>query len=52
MSSKKKKNNMPKERNWIAVQAHFRTGAGLHCDKKKEDSKNKCRKKINLKDWR
>ena len=50
---KKKKNKikMPKERNFIAIAAHFRTGAGSHGDQKKEDNKNKCRKKVNIKDW-
>lgn len=34
-----------KTRNWIAVKAHFRSGAGAHKDKKKEKSKNACRGK-------
>ena len=52
MSKKKnKKKQEVKERNWIAVAAHFHTGAGNHGDKRKKESKNKCRKKINLKDW-
>ena len=33
-------------RNWLAVQAHFKTGAGSHGDKKKKSSKNACRGKI------
>jgi len=32
-----------KHRNWLAVHAHFRTGAGSHQDKKKESSKKSCR---------
>ena len=51
MSKKKKKPKVLKERNWIAVQAHFKTGAGSHGDKKKQDSKTKCREKINIKNW-
>jgi len=39
----------PKNRNWIAVQAHFKTGAGNHGDKKKQESKNACRG--NMKRW-
>jgi hypothetical protein len=34
-----------KTRNWLAVHAHFRTGAGSHGDKKKEKSRNACRGK-------
>ena len=30
-------------RNWLAVSAHFKTGAG---DKKKKQSKNACRGKV------
>ena len=36
----------PKVRNWTAVEAHLRGGAGIHKDKKKEASKKACRKKI------
>lgn len=32
-----------KVRNWLAVHAHFRTGAGRHTDKKKKQSKEACR---------
>jgi len=42
---KKQKGKKIKTRNWLAVQAHFRTGAGSHKDKKKEDSKKACRDK-------
>ena len=45
MSSNKKSKKI-KTRNWIAVAAHFKTGSGAHKDKKKEDSKKKCRGKI------
>jgi hypothetical protein len=38
-----KKRKAPKHRNWLAVHAHFRTGAGSHQDKKKETSKKSCR---------
>lgn len=38
-----KKTQKPKPRNWLAVQAHFKGGAGNHGDKKKEKSKNACR---------
>ncbi len=45
--SKKNKNTetMRKTRNWGAVHAHFKTGAGSHGDKKKQDSKKACRGK-------
>jgi len=46
MASKKKdKKRKVKERNWIAVAAHFRSGAGTHKDKKKERNKKACRGK-------
>ena len=41
----KKKNKKVKERNWIAVAAHFKTTAGAHKDKKKEASRKACRVK-------
>ena len=47
--SKKKKVTKIKKRNWIAVAAHFHTGGGSHGDKKKENSKKACRKKIVVK---
>ena len=35
MAKKKKKSQKtPKTRNWVAVQAHFRTGAGAHSPNK------------------
>ena len=49
MSSKNKAKET-KSRNWITVAAHFKTGSGVHKDKKKEQSKNKCRGKIKIKD--
>jgi hypothetical protein len=46
MSKKKKaKSQTPKTRNWGAVAAHFKSGAGSHGDKKKKLSKNACRGK-------
>jgi hypothetical protein len=39
-----KKTKLP--RNQIAVDAHFKTGAGTHKDKKKEAEKKACRKKV------
>jgi hypothetical protein len=30
-------------RNWLAVRAHFKTGAGSHGDKKKKQNKQACR---------
>lgn len=44
-----KKTQKPKTRNWLAVQAHFKSGAGNHGDKKKAQSKNACRG--NKKNW-
>jgi hypothetical protein len=35
-----------KKRNWLAVRAHLRSGAGKHPDKKKKANKNACRKKV------
>ena len=35
-----------KTRNELARLAHFKSGAGLHKDKKKEANKKTCRKKI------
>ena len=39
----KKGNKQPKKRNWLAVHAFQRSGAGSHGDKKKKASKNACR---------
>ena len=44
----KKKQQVVKQRNWIAVAAHFKTGGGSHGDKKKQASKNACRGKVRL----
>jgi hypothetical protein len=41
----KKNQSPPKARNWIAVHAHFKTGAGHHGDKKKKNNKAACRGK-------
>ena len=43
-----KKNKTPKTRNWLAVHAHFKSGAGHHGDKKKEKSKKACRGKVRV----
>lgn len=45
-SDKTQERGVPRGRNWIAVQAHFRTGAGNHGDKRKEDSKRACRGRV------
>ncbi len=37
----KKKQQAPKQRNWLAVRAHFATGAGKHKDKSKYTRKIK-----------
>jgi len=42
----KKKNTPPKPRNWIAVSAFQRSGAGHHGDEKKKKNKNACRGKV------
>lgn len=42
---KKKKLKKVKERNWVAVAAHFKPRAGSHEDKKKKKNKYKCREK-------
>lgn len=42
---KKKKLKRVKERNWVAVAAHFKPRAGSHEDKKKKKNKYKCREK-------
>ena len=43
MARKRKKK---KPRNWLAVRAFLRGGAGLHKDKKKAANKKACRGKI------
>ena len=35
-----------RSRNWQAVEAHLRPGAGPHKDKKKEAERKVCRKKV------
>ena len=46
MAKNKKKTSEAQERrvrNWLAVRAHFKTGAGSHGDKKKKNNKSACR---------
>lgn len=43
---KLKKPSKRKPRDWHSVNAHFRNSAGPMKDKKKEESKRKCRNKI------
>ena len=46
---KKNKTKAPKARNWLAVHAFQRSGAGSHGDKKKKLNKKACRgKKLSL----
>ena len=40
-----KKKNSPKKRNWLAVHAHQRSGAGKHKDKSKYTRKVKHKKR-------
>ena len=35
-----------KTRNWLAVRAYLRSGAGKHPDKKKKANKNACRGRV------
>ncbi len=44
----KKTVTKPKGRNWLAVRAHQRGGAGAHVDKKKKKDKYKCRGRVQL----
>ena len=37
-----------RQRNWLAVRAHFKTGAGSHGDEKKKKNKNACRGKVEV----
>ena len=51
MAKPKKKNftsnaEARRVRNWLAVRAHFKTGAGNHGDKKKQNSKKACRGRV------
>lgn len=47
----KKEKKRTKIRNWTAVHAHFRGGAGTHKKTKKKFSKEACRQKINCKEY-
>jgi hypothetical protein len=42
----KKKNKQPKTRNYLAVYAWNKSGAGSHGDARKEQSKKACRGKV------
>ncbi len=42
----KKKNKIPKVRNWLAVHAFQRSGNGSHGDLRKKRSKTLCRGKV------
>ncbi len=42
--SQNKNVRKPKGRNWLAVRAHFRSGAGKHKDKSKYTRKSKHKK--------
>ena len=44
----KNKTKIPKKRNWLAVRAFSRGGAGSHGDKKKKRNKTLCRGKIRV----
>lgn len=46
----KKKNQPLKPRNWLAVHAFQRSGAGSHGDEKKKLNKNKCRGKVKIRE--
>ena len=46
--SKKSPEKKLKSRNWLAVHAHQRGGAGSHGDLKKQKSKKACRGKVCL----
>jgi hypothetical protein len=48
MSNKKKNTKDTKQRNWLAVHAFQRSGAGTHGDEKKKRNKNKCRKRVQI----
>lgn len=51
MSNKKKKyQKSPKPRNWLALHAFQKSGAGNHGDKKKETNKKLCRQRIKNQD--
>ncbi len=46
--ARKKKIKKPKPRNWLAVRAHQRGGAGSHGDKKKKLNKKACRGRVQI----
>jgi hypothetical protein len=51
MAKAKKKNltsnaQERRQRNWLAVRAHFKSGAGSHGDNKKKKNKSACRGKV------
>lgn len=46
MAKKQKKLEARKPRDWVAVHAHHRTGAGAMPDRKKERSRKACRGKV------
>ncbi len=47
MAKRKNKKNKPsKGRNWLAIHAHLRSGAGNHGDKRKERSRKACRGRV------
>jgi len=46
MAKKIKKPKKLKTRNWGAVAAHFKSGAGSHGDKKKKNNKFACRGRV------
>ena len=48
--TKNKKKDEQKTRNWLAVHAFQRSGAGNHGDKKKQRNKRICRQKIKHQD--
>jgi hypothetical protein len=48
MKRSKKAKKAPKERNWLAVHAFQRSGAGVHTDEKKKRNKRACRGKIKI----
>jgi hypothetical protein len=43
-----KKQKSPKTRNWLAVRAFQRSGAGNHGDEKKKRNKKKCRGRVQI----
>lgn len=47
MPDKKKRLKLPKKRNWLAVRAFQKTGAGKHKDKSKYTRKRKHKSKQN-----